>query len=514
MSVVRKANPTGYYQPLFELGQGGMGAAYLARALGAGGFERFVVVKRLHEHLLNQPDAQRRFLDEARLAAYVHHANVVGVHQAGSDAEGQFIVLDYVEGGSLDEIVDRAALRGATVPVPIVLRIFLDALAGLQAIHDATDATGRSLSILHRDISPQNILVGRDGVARLADFGIAKSSLGSVSTDKGYIIGKLLFMPPEYLRRTGVDRRLDVYAMGMSMWVVLAGNDPWPDIDEGQLVTEIVSNGVPPVSSVADVPPQVDAIVSRACAMDANDRFQSAREMSQAIEEVARFTGWMASHAEVSAFVEQLLGHDLARRRERVSSVLQTLDEATDDTVRTDLPAESVPPRLASSVIPFDLVAKQRSSAAFSFSSTQKEGPSARWIPAVLVALGGIAAAGGYWFWQNRESTSSTPAASTSSPSRIAVSAAPVVVDRPTLPAQHSVDAGAPSVKGRLASPLPAATRVSAPTRARTAPAPPPETTQPPPPPAPVERPEPPPSPPKPSEPASLDGITKTNPYR
>src|SRR5262245_44859594 len=188
------------YELLIELGKGGMGTAHLARAVGAGGFERLVVVKRLHTHLLDRIDAVARFLDEARLAAYVRHANVVSTLHVGQDDSGYFLVLEYVEGASLEELIDRAALRSENLPAPIVLRIALDALAGLSATHNSRDVSGRRLELLHRDVSLQNILIGRDGVSRIADFGIAKSALGSVHTDQGYVLGKLLYMPPEYLR--------------------------------------------------------------------------------------------------------------------------------------------------------------------------------------------------------------------------------------------------------------------------------------------------------------------------
>src|SRR5690349_22418649 len=132
--------PIASYQSIMELGRGGMGTVHLARAVGAGGFERLVVVKRLNRDLLGQPDAVRRFLDEARHAALIHHANVVGIHQIGKDEKGYFLVLDYVEGASLEGLVDRVALSRETLPAPIVLRIALDALSGLHAAHRAEDA--------------------------------------------------------------------------------------------------------------------------------------------------------------------------------------------------------------------------------------------------------------------------------------------------------------------------------------------------------------------------------------
>src|SRR5260221_8710310 len=204
-----------------------MGKVYLARTGGPGGVERLGGIKRAHEHLLvASKDVAERFLDEARIAAHVHHSNVIGVHQAGSDGDGYYLVFDYVEGESLQGLIDAAGARGERVPSRIVLAIVLDALAGLHAAHEATDGEGRPLGILHRDVSAQNLLVGRDGVTRLTDFGIAKSALSLVVTDQCYVQGKLIYMSPEYLQRQPVDRRLDVYAMGMTLWIALTGWSP------------------------------------------------------------------------------------------------------------------------------------------------------------------------------------------------------------------------------------------------------------------------------------------------
>ncbi|GMV19538.1 MAG: hypothetical protein AMXMBFR56_77620 [Polyangiaceae bacterium] len=315
--------PVAAYQPLLELGSGGMGAAYLARATGVEGFERLVVVKRLHSHLVAVPQALERFLDEARLAAHVRHANVVGTQQVGRDERGPYLVLDYVEGASLDHLVDRLALRGRRCPVPIALRIALDALAGLRAVHEATDARGRELRMLHRDVTLQNVLLGLDGVARIADFGIAKSSLGSVVTDERYLVGKLLYMPPEYLRRGSLDGRLDVYALGVTLWLLLTGRELWDGASEEQLVAHVLHDPLPTLSDAGlEVAPQVEALLARATAKRPDERFASAGEMAAEIDRIAKDTGWLASHAEVGELLEELCGSEIAERRARVAELI------------------------------------------------------------------------------------------------------------------------------------------------------------------------------------------------
>lgn len=331
------AQRIGQYEVLFELAQGGMGTVFLARAVGGavgqGGFERLVAIKRLHAHLLALPESVQRFFEEAKVAARVHHANVVGVHQVGSDAAGQFLVQDYVEGDTLEGLVDHGILRGERLPPPIILRIAIDALSGLHAVHEATDGEGRPLGILHRDVSTQNLLVGRDGVTRLADFGIAKYAESSVVTDAQYLQGRVLYMPPEYLDRRPVDRRFDIYGLGVTLWIALSGRSPWPEASDAQLLHLATTQGIPALSSSGlAIAPAIESLVARACRREPEDRFPSARAMLEAIEDVGRHTGWIASHAEVSALVERLAGGDLAERREAIARVSARLPAAPTPT--------------------------------------------------------------------------------------------------------------------------------------------------------------------------------------
>jgi serine/threonine-protein kinase len=311
-------------ETLLELGEGGMARAYLARALGAGGFQRLVVIKRLNLQLLGVPDAVERFLAEARVAARIHHANVVGTQQVGRDAAGPFIVLDYIEGGSLDDLISESEL-----PVPVVLRIALDALSGLQAVHEAIDVDGRPLAILHRDISLQNILVSAlDGVARLSDFGVAKSALGRVKTDEGVLVGKLIYFPPEYLRREIVGPPLDLYALGVTLWLALAREEPWHGASDAQVIREILDNGFPPLEGYAKVPAPIAEFVMRACERDPARRFQTAREMAEALRRFEREPGFVASHAEVSKVVSDVLGPALQLRRNAISRLTHSTQTA------------------------------------------------------------------------------------------------------------------------------------------------------------------------------------------
>jgi serine/threonine-protein kinase len=424
----------GPYEVLFELAQGGMGAVFLARAVGepvgAAGFERVVAIKRLHAHLGGQAEHVRRFLDEARVAARIHHANVVGIHQLGSDEDGYFLVQDYVEGDTLEGLVDRATLRRRRLPPPIVLRIALDALAGLAAVHEARDAEGRPLDILHRDLSPQNLLVGRDGVTRLADFGIAKHALRSVVTDGRYLQGRVLYMPPEVLTRRPVDQRLDVYGVGMTLWTALAGHAPWPDAGDAQIIHLAVTEGLPPLSATGlVVAPAVEALVARAVSRDPEARFPSARAMRDAVEHLGRHTGWIASHAEVAAEVEALAGAELSARR-AVLSAARSSGEVT---------GVGVTP------------------------SPRPGGGAFAWALVALVLATGVAAL----VWSSRRPAAIVAAASApSAPVSSASSAAPPAVLDPPPPSAPVAPSAAPSAP---AAPVP---RAPAPRASARAPAP------------------------------------------
>jgi serine/threonine-protein kinase len=325
-------------ETILELGEGGMGKAYLARTTGAGGFHRLVVIKRLNLQLVGVPEAVERFLAEARIAARIHHANVIGTQQIGRDTAGPFIVLDYIEGGTLDDLVSMRPL-----PVPVILRIALDALYGLRAVHEARDVDGRPLAILHRDISLQNILISAlDGIARLSDFGVAKSALGNVRTEDGIFVGKLRYFSPEYLRREPIGVPLDIYALGVTLWLAFTRRELWEDADDAQVMQAILDEGIPPLRDYVTVAPQIEELVSRACDRDPRRRFQTAREMADVLEHFDREHGWLASHAEVAALVEATLAPDLVYRRRRVSRVVHG-ELGVAPTESKVLPAPAVP---------------------------------------------------------------------------------------------------------------------------------------------------------------------------
>ena len=224
----------GRYETLRRIASGGMASVYLGRAVGPAGFERLVAIKVMHEHILGDPEFSGMFLDEARLAAKIRHPNVVPTLDVALD--GRFLVMEFVEGASLRDVLkQRIDEEKGPLAVSTSLRIILDTLAGLQAAHELHDRDGTPLRLVHRDISPHNILVGVDGIARITDFGIALAEARLTSTKSGQLKGKLPYMAPEQLEADDVDRRVDVYATGCVLWEMLAGQRLFAAKSEGAL---------------------------------------------------------------------------------------------------------------------------------------------------------------------------------------------------------------------------------------------------------------------------------------
>lgn len=319
--------PVGSYQPLLELASGGMGVVYVARKTGGAGFERLVALKRVHRHVLADPAYRDMLREEARLLSLVHHANVASVLDV-VDADGELsIVLEYIESMSLAALLAASAERGERLPVAVTARIVADALAGLQAAHVALGADGKPLGIIHRDVSPQNVLVGVDGVSRLIDFGIAKASRATTppleQTDSGVLKGKLRYMSPEQLVQGALDCRSDVYSAGVVLYEAVTGQRLFrPNVDESDaLLNQLIGNVAPPTELVPELPAGVEEVVMKALARDRAERFQTAAEFEEALTRAVP----VASRSDVARVVESYAGPTVAERRARLRQASQTM---------------------------------------------------------------------------------------------------------------------------------------------------------------------------------------------
>lgn len=300
-----------------QIAVGGMAVVHLGRLLGPAGFSRTVAIKRLHPQFASNPDFVTMFLDEARLAVRVQHPNVVAPLDVLVVEDELLVVMDYVSGETLSALMrGMPPERGA--PPAIVGSILVDALYGLHAAHEAKTESGAPLDIVHRDISPQNIIVGVDGVARVLDFGVAKAAVRSQVTKDGEIKGKISYMAPEQLKAHAIDRRTDVFAAGIVLWEALTGRRLFRGDDLGQTVERVLYGEIPSPSSFGQgVTKALDAVVLRALQRDPTWRFATARDFAIALEGATT----IASASEVADWVRTIGGANLEQKIQRVAAI-------------------------------------------------------------------------------------------------------------------------------------------------------------------------------------------------
>jgi eukaryotic-like serine/threonine-protein kinase len=312
------AEIAGRYALYGEIASGGMASVHYGRLVGPVGFSRTVAIKRPHPHFAKDRDFARMILDEARVAARIRHPNVVPTLDVVEVGTEIFLVMEYVHGESLSRLARAAHAKGDAIPLDVMSAIMCGVLHGLHAAHEATDEAGRPLQIVHRDVSPQNVLVGADGVPRVLDFGVAKAIGRLQTTREGQVKGKIPYMAPEQIRGQEIDRRTDIYAAGIVMWELLTQQALFDGDNEGELVLRVLERVVEPPSALAfTVPADVDAVVLRALSRDRTKRFATAREMALALEEIVP----VASATRVSAWVEELAAERLASRATAVARI-------------------------------------------------------------------------------------------------------------------------------------------------------------------------------------------------
>jgi hypothetical protein len=329
------ASPTrvGRYVLFDEIASGGMGTVHLGRQDGLAGFTRCVAVKALHPHLAKDPQFVAMFLDEARLAARVRHPNVTATLDVIADDGRLLIVMEYVHGVSLARLTQMASEAGERIPLEVATSILYGSLQGLHAVHEAR-AEGEALGMVHRDVSPQNIVVGVDGVARLLDFGVAKAIGRLTTTEEGRIKGKISYMAPEQLLGGLITRQVDVYAASVVLWEALTGKRLFGGDDEAlerALQRALKAEPLPPSASVSGLPPGLDDVVMRGLARDRKARFGTARQMAVALGEVCP----PVAADVVGEYVERMAHGVLAVRADRIRSIeLQPLKADAADLIR------------------------------------------------------------------------------------------------------------------------------------------------------------------------------------
>jgi eukaryotic-like serine/threonine-protein kinase len=314
--------PFGSYRLQRRLGRGGMAEVFLARRVGADGVEQRVALKRMLPHLSDSPELRAMFLDEAKLPAQLHHRNVVQIYEFGRVDDHDFIAMELVDGVDVAQLIGRASHK--PVPFPLAARIFADVCAALDQAHHLRDPSGQPLGLVHRDVSPQNILVGYDGIVKLVDFGIAKAAFAAGRTAPGVFKGKYAYMSPEQVDGLPLDGRSDLFSAGVCLYELLTGKPLFrrDDITEAMREIRALQMAIEPERHRRDLPSGLAAIVRRALARSPEDRYPDAASMKLELERFAA-----ADSAELATWLARELppapGSDGEEATERQELVLE-----------------------------------------------------------------------------------------------------------------------------------------------------------------------------------------------
>jgi len=382
-----------------------------------GTFLRLYAVKRLHPHLREDADVRAMFLDEARIAGLIRHPNVVSVLDVGEDEEGPFLVMDYVEGVSVGVVVQRALESRSLVPLEVCLRIGIHAAEGLHAAHDLVGSDGAPLSLVHRDVSPHNILVGFDGVARVTDFGIAKALGQMAKTSTGILKGKLGYMAPEQLQFRSPDRRTDLFSLGIVLFELLTAQRLYPGKLGEESARRILEEPPPDLADYRDdAPPELVGLLFKMLAKTPAGRPTDARSVARALESILADVAAAGDAIETSEYLAREFAEERGKLIDEVASAVHAIDS---------MPPPSVTPAAAA---PGD-VAPARRRASSSLVAIA--------MLAVVVLAGGAAI---WWLLSPPRSSPATGAAAPAPRTRVS----PLEIARPPEPRAASAEAAPP----------------------------------------------------------------------
>jgi serine/threonine-protein kinase len=320
----------GRYRVVDEIGIGGMASVHLGRMDGPGGFQKWVAIKRIHAHLIEDDSFVQMFLDEARVAARISHPNVATVFELGKHDDSYWIAMEYLHGEPLRELMRRTEEIGSVMPPEIACRIIADAAEGLHAAHELTGKNGERLNLVHRDVTPHNLFVTYDGTTKVVDFGIAKFSSRMSSTRAGTLKGKLAYMSPEQVHGEQIDRRTDIFALGVVLWELTTGQRLFrmeSDLDTLAKVQEC--NVQRPSTLVRGYPIDLEKIVMKALSKNRGERFKTAREFSRALQGLLMRRGLFIASDEVAGYVQSIFSERIQKREAHLrwaAEVTQTIN--------------------------------------------------------------------------------------------------------------------------------------------------------------------------------------------
>jgi serine/threonine protein kinase len=339
----------GRYELLLPIAAGGMAMVWAARLKGSRGFQKIVAVKTMLPKLSEDEQFEQMFLDEASLASQIRHPHVVEILDLGEQHGILFLVMEWIDGVPLNQLMKAARPKGG-IPIPVAVRIAIQACAGLQAAHELKDGDGKLIGLVHRDISPQNILVTYDGVSKVVDFGVAKATaLGGGATVAGQIKGKVAYMAPEQVKGAAIDRRVDLFAMGIVLYALTTGKHPFRRESEAATMYNICAPQpvMPPRKVVPDYPVELEQIVIKSLSKDADKRYQTANELLKALDQLPQAQR-ASTDEDVGKFVMGLFGDKRAERHVQMSEALVRAEEIAKS--RAAQPLTSTPEPMRQSV--------------------------------------------------------------------------------------------------------------------------------------------------------------------
>jgi serine/threonine protein kinase len=324
---LKPGDTLGRYELLMPVASGGMATVWAARLQGTAGFQKTVAIKTMLPGMSADADFEEMFLDEARVAARIRHPNVVEIFDLGEEGETLYLVMEWVEGETFGSLQKSAKSHGG-LPMPILLRLASQACAGLHAAHELRDDKGQLVDLVHRDISPANILVSRTGFVKIVDFGVAKSKARMYTTRVGGMVkGKTPYLSPEQLAGQPIDRRSDIYSFGAVLYVLATGLHPFRGETEAKTIENIAfRNPVPPRKLEPSLHADLEAIILKALEKDVEKRFQTASEMQRAIDTLSASIGQAVNDDDVAAFVKLCAGEGLEKRSAALREAIAALD--------------------------------------------------------------------------------------------------------------------------------------------------------------------------------------------
>jgi len=312
----------GKYRLIAELGHGGMAQVFLALARGPAGFNKLAVIKQIRDQLSDDPEFLTMFLDEARLAARLNHPNVVQTNEVGEDGKRYFICMEYLEGQPLNRIVQRAG-RDNGIPLGLHMRILIETLSGLHHAHELTDYDGTPLQVVHRDVTPHNVFVTYAGQVKVVDFGIAKALSQSAETKAGVLKGKVAYMAPEQARGDKVDRRADLFSVGVMMWEALVGRRMFKGLTDVVIIQKIVNGQLQSAKSAnPEVDERLDAVCMKALAHNRDERYETAADFQTAIEQALDAMGDRSNLRDAGKLISQHFEAERGRIKALVEAAL------------------------------------------------------------------------------------------------------------------------------------------------------------------------------------------------